>query len=85
MRQKGWIKAGWRQTQNNQRARYYTITAAGRKQLGVEKSGFAEILAAIGRVMSTSDDRSNDHEWISPFNILNAEDAKGAQRHAELI
>jgi transcriptional regulator len=52
MRQKGWIKAEWRQTPNNQRARYYTITAAGRKQLGVEESGFAEMLAAIGRVMS---------------------------------
>lgn len=53
MRQKGWIKAEWRQTPNNQRARYYTITAAGRKQLGVEESGFAEMLAAISRVMST--------------------------------
>lgn len=53
MRQKGWIKAEWRQTPNNQRARYYTITAAGRKQLGHEEAGFAEMLAAIGRVMST--------------------------------
>src|SRR4026208_2152217 len=53
MRQKGWIKAEWGQTPNNQKARYYTITAAGRKQLGVEESGFAEMLAAIGRVMST--------------------------------
>jgi transcriptional regulator len=31
MRQKGWIKAEWRQTPNNQRARYYTVTAAGRR------------------------------------------------------
>jgi len=53
MRQKGWIRAEWRQTPNNQRARYYTITAAGRKQLGHEEAGFAEMLAAIGRVMST--------------------------------
>ena len=53
MRQKGWIKADWRQTPNNQKARYYTITAAGRKRLGVEESGFAQMLAAIGRVMST--------------------------------
>ena len=53
MRQKGWIKAEWRQTPNNQKARYYTITAAGRKRLGVEETGFAELLAAIGRVMST--------------------------------
>ena len=53
MRQKGWIKAEWRQTPNNQRARYYTISAAGRKQLGVEEAGFEAMLAAIGRVMST--------------------------------
>src|SRR4026208_223394 len=53
MRQKGWIKAEWGQTPNNQKARYYTITASGRKQLGAEETGFAEMLAAIGRVMST--------------------------------
>ena len=53
MRQKGWIKAEWKQTPNNQRARYYTITAAGRKQLGVEESGFAQMLGAISRVMKT--------------------------------
>jgi transcriptional regulator len=51
MRQKGWIKAEWRQTPNNQRARYYTITASGRKQLGVSESGFAELVDAIARVM----------------------------------
>jgi PadR family transcriptional regulator PadR len=51
MRQKGWIRAEWRQTPNNQRARYYTVTARGRKHLGREESGFAELLAAIGRVM----------------------------------
>ena len=51
MRQKGWIKAEWRQTPNNQRARYYTITAAGRKQLGQEESSFTHVLAAIARVM----------------------------------
>ena len=51
MRQKGWIRAEWRQTPNNQRARYYTITAAGRRQLGVQESGFAVLMAAINRVM----------------------------------
>jgi len=54
MRQKGWITAEWRQTQNNQRARYYTITAAGRKHLGERKAGFAELIAAIQRVMGTT-------------------------------
>jgi transcriptional regulator len=53
MRQKGWIKAEWRQSPNNQRARYYTITASGRKQLGVSESGFEELINAIARVMGT--------------------------------
>jgi DNA-binding PadR family transcriptional regulator len=51
MRQKGWIKAEWRQTPNNQRARYYTVTARGRKHLGQEETGFGELLLAIGRIM----------------------------------
>jgi transcriptional regulator len=54
MRQRGWIKAEWGMTPNNQRARYYTITAAGRKQLGEQHSVFGELIAAIGRVMRTS-------------------------------
>lgn len=54
MSQRGWIRAEWRRTPNNQRARYYTITAAGRKRLGVEESGFAQLMAAIGRVMRTT-------------------------------
>jgi transcriptional regulator len=53
MRQKGWITAAWRQTPNNQRARYYTITAAGRRQLGAQETGFGELVAAIARVMGT--------------------------------
>jgi DNA-binding PadR family transcriptional regulator len=51
MRQKGWIKSDWRLTPNNQKARYYTVTAAGRRQLGEQESGFTEVMAAIGRVM----------------------------------
>ena len=51
MRQKGWITAEWRVTPNNQRARYYTITTLGRRQLGEQETGFAELLDAIGRVM----------------------------------
>ena len=51
MRQKGWIKAQWGQTPNNQRARYYTITPLGQRQLGEQEAGFAELMDAIGRVM----------------------------------
>jgi PadR family transcriptional regulator PadR len=51
MRQKGWIEAEWRQTPNNQRARYYTVTPAGKKQLGTQAAGFDELVAAIARIM----------------------------------
>ena len=51
LRQRGWLKAEWRRTPNNQRARYYTITAKGREQLGEEEAGFGELVAAIQRVL----------------------------------
>lgn len=51
MRQKGWIKAEWRHTENNQRARYYTLTPRGRAQLGEQEAGFAELMSAVRRVM----------------------------------
>jgi transcriptional regulator len=54
MRQKGWIAAEWRQTPNNQRARYYTITRAGRQQLGEQEAGFAELIAAIQQVLGST-------------------------------
>jgi PadR family transcriptional regulator PadR len=44
----GWVKAEWK---TNRRARYYTLTAAGRKQLGIEVSDFQKMIAAIGRVL----------------------------------
>jgi PadR family transcriptional regulator, regulatory protein PadR len=51
MRQKGWITAEWRQTPNKQRARYYAITARGRKQLDEQEQGFTELMAAVRRIM----------------------------------
>ena len=47
----GWVKAEWKKTETNRRARYYTLTAAGRKQLGIEVSKFQNMIAAIGRVL----------------------------------
>ena len=46
-----WVKAEWRSTETNRRARYYTLTAAGREQLGLEQTQFETMIAAIGRVM----------------------------------
>src|SRR5437764_6473028 len=51
LRQRGWVAAEWRRTPNNQRARYYTLTAQGRKHLGVEEESLAELFGAIQRVM----------------------------------
>ena len=47
----GWVKAEWKMTDTNRRARFYTLTAAGRKQLGVELSEFERMIGAIGRVL----------------------------------
>jgi PadR family transcriptional regulator, regulatory protein PadR len=45
------VEAEWAITENNRRARYYSITVAGRKQLEAEKRNFAFLLAGIARVM----------------------------------
>ena len=47
----GWVKAEWKMTETNRRARFYTLTVAGRKQLGVELSNFEQMIAAISRVL----------------------------------
>ena len=48
---KGWVAAEWGQSDNNRRARYYRLTPAGRKQLGVEVAEFQKVIDAIGRVI----------------------------------
>jgi len=49
---RGWIKAEWGVSQNNRKARYYTLTAAGRKQLAAEKQHWSRITAGINLVLS---------------------------------
>ena len=51
---KGWVVAEWKMSANNRRARFYTLTTAGKKQLGVEASRFSEMSGAIMRVMKTT-------------------------------
>jgi PadR family transcriptional regulator len=51
---KGWVSAEWKISANNRRARFYRLTTAGKKQLGVEESRFAEMFGAIMRVMKTT-------------------------------
>ncbi len=47
----GWVRAEWKQTETNRRARYYTLIEAGRQQLGQEVSEFDRMIAAITRVL----------------------------------
>ena len=54
MRVKGWVSAEWKISANNRRARYYALTAAGKKQLGLEKARFSQMFGAIMRVMKTT-------------------------------
>lgn len=51
---KGWVKAQWGTSDNNRRARYYTLTTSGRKQLGIETENFNRMIEAIARVMQTA-------------------------------
>src|SRR5262249_527626 len=51
---KGWVQGEWGTSENNRRARYYTLTSAGQKQLGVETENFNRMIAAISRVMQTA-------------------------------
>jgi PadR family transcriptional regulator PadR len=48
---RGWVTAKWGTTVENRRARYYQLTAAGRKQLAVEMSQFDRVIGAITRVI----------------------------------
>jgi transcriptional regulator len=47
----GWVKAEWGTSENNRRARYYTITPAGKKHLAAERVEFERLLGAMARVM----------------------------------
>src|SRR5215467_5969840 len=51
---KGWVKAEWRRTENNRRARYYQLTASGRKQLEVQSHNFDRLMGAMTRVMEST-------------------------------
>jgi PadR family transcriptional regulator PadR len=47
----GWVKAEWGASENNRRARFYTLTPAGRKQLASERQEFERIVGAIQKVL----------------------------------
>jgi len=51
LQKKGWVTSKWGESPTGRRARYYTITAVGRRQLGDEISSFDTVLMAINRVL----------------------------------
>jgi len=55
LQQRGWIVAGWGTSDNNRRAKYYSITRLGRKQLAAQTSYWQRLTAVIGRVLAPSE------------------------------
>jgi PadR family transcriptional regulator, regulatory protein PadR len=51
LEKQGWISAEWKITENKQRAKYYRLTSAGKKQLAREQSKWGRLVQAIARVM----------------------------------
>lgn len=51
LERRGWVTASWGTSENNRRARYYRLTAAGRRQLAEETTKWERLAAAIGRVL----------------------------------
>jgi transcriptional regulator len=52
MKRKGWIRSEWRVTENNRRARYYILTAAGRRQLAVERREWDRAVRAVNWILA---------------------------------
>src|SRR5258708_6673795 len=54
LQDRGWINSEWGQSENNRRAKYYTLTKAGRKQLELEHEGWDRLCLAIGQIMQSA-------------------------------
>ena len=54
LEQEGWIRGAWRVLDQGRRARFYTLTAAGRRQLKAERKQWSRIVAAIGQVLDSA-------------------------------
>ena len=51
MEEAGWIKSEWKTSDNNRRARFYALTAAGRRRLAEEEEHWMRLASAVGRVL----------------------------------
>jgi PadR family transcriptional regulator len=54
LQRRGWIKAHWGASENNRRAKFYDLTAAGRRQLATEKDSWQKLTAAVAQVLETA-------------------------------
>jgi transcriptional regulator len=57
LQQRGWIAAHWGTSENNRKAKFYSITRAGQKQLALEEVNWERISGVIGRVLRLADER----------------------------
>ena len=55
LEQEGWIKAEWKTTENNRRAKFYSLTRLGRKQLETETANWRRLSGAISQVVALSE------------------------------
>ena len=58
LERKGWVRAEWKQTESKQRAKYYRITALGKKQLLSDQTRWRRVVDAIAAIMNMKPDRS---------------------------
>ena len=54
LEEKGWIEAEWGNSENNRRARFYSLTRLGKRQLAEETESWERFAAAVGRVLAAS-------------------------------
>ena len=54
MTQAGWLKAEWGASENNRRARFYSLTAAGLRQLAAEQENWSKLTSAVARIITSS-------------------------------
>jgi transcriptional regulator len=54
LEERGWVKSEWELSENNRRAKFYTLTAKGRQQLRTEQAMWAQFVTAVGKVLDAT-------------------------------
>src|SRR5690349_15191413 len=54
LEEQGWIRATWKASENNRQAKYYELTARGRKQMAQEKENWLRLSGAVARIVGTA-------------------------------